>query len=214
MSLLLKNYSLVEVTYLLIGFNKTKFFQLNKKNTDRNGVNKQITRSHTSHSVKDYIPFLQEKSEPLFLGKLRKLNPKLSFAEWLEKFTDFLKQFLIVFNLNSSHPWRGYSTILLMHLKHYARHGFDDKKILNILIELAKQLIYQINVSKNVIRTKNKNKEIQQKNYICKSCIIFNRIFLIFYKKNFVVSPKMVSNFRTPVVIQRPTINYFLFYFF
>ena len=55
MSLLLKNYSLVEVTYLLIGFNKTKFFQLNKKNTDRNGVNKQITRSHTSHSVKDYI---------------------------------------------------------------------------------------------------------------------------------------------------------------
>ena len=58
MSLLLKNYSLVEVTYLLIGFNKTKFFQLNKKNTDRNGVNKQITRSHTSHSVKDYIPFL------------------------------------------------------------------------------------------------------------------------------------------------------------
>ena len=55
MSLLLKNYSLVEVTYLLIGFNKTKFFQLNKKNTDRNGVNKQTTRSHTSHSVKDYI---------------------------------------------------------------------------------------------------------------------------------------------------------------
>ena len=169
MSLLLKNYSLVEVTYLLIGFNKTKFFQLNKKNTDRNGVNKQITRSHTSHSVKDYIPFLQEKSEPLFLGKLRKLNPKLSFAEWLEKFTDFLKQFLIVFNLNSSHPWRGYSTILLMHLKHYARHGFDDKKILNILIELAKQLIYQINVSKNVMKNKKtKQRDLAKKLYLQK----------------------------------------------
>ena len=36
-----QTYSLVEVTYLLIRFNKTKFFPWNTNNTDRNGVNKQ-----------------------------------------------------------------------------------------------------------------------------------------------------------------------------
>ena len=41
MSLLFKTYSLVEVTYLLIRFNKTKFFPWDRNNTDRNGANKQ-----------------------------------------------------------------------------------------------------------------------------------------------------------------------------
>ena len=43
MSLLFKNYSLVEVIYPLNGFNKTKFFLRNTKNTDRNGGNEQNT---------------------------------------------------------------------------------------------------------------------------------------------------------------------------
>ena len=34
-----KNYSLIEVTHLLIRFNKTKFFLWNTENTDGNGVN-------------------------------------------------------------------------------------------------------------------------------------------------------------------------------
>ena len=43
MSFLFKNYSLVEVIYLLIRFNKTKFFLCKKNNTDGNGVNGQQT---------------------------------------------------------------------------------------------------------------------------------------------------------------------------
>ena len=43
MSFLLKNNSLVEVVYLFIRCNKTKFFLWNTNNTDRNGVNKQNT---------------------------------------------------------------------------------------------------------------------------------------------------------------------------
>ena len=53
MSLLFKNYSLVEVTYLLIRVNKTEFFHRNTKNTDRNGANKQNTHAHTKYSEKD-----------------------------------------------------------------------------------------------------------------------------------------------------------------
>ena len=37
MSLLFKNYSFAEVTYLLIRFSKTNFFSGNTKNTDRYG---------------------------------------------------------------------------------------------------------------------------------------------------------------------------------
>ena len=47
MCFLFKNYSLVEVVYLLIRFNTTKFFLWNTNNTDRNGVNKQNTHTHT-----------------------------------------------------------------------------------------------------------------------------------------------------------------------
>ena len=42
-SLLLKNYWLVEVIYLLIRFIKTKAFLWNKNNNDRNGINEQNT---------------------------------------------------------------------------------------------------------------------------------------------------------------------------
>ena len=45
MSLLLKNCSFVEVTYLVITFNSTKSFQWNTTNSDRNDVNEQNTHS-------------------------------------------------------------------------------------------------------------------------------------------------------------------------
>ena len=50
MSFVLKNYTLVEVVYLFIRCNKTKFFLWNTNNTNRNGVNKQNT-----HLEKDSI---------------------------------------------------------------------------------------------------------------------------------------------------------------
>ena len=55
MSLLFKNYSFAEVTYPLIRFNKTKFLLWNTKNTDRNGIDKQIIYTNTKHSEKDNI---------------------------------------------------------------------------------------------------------------------------------------------------------------
>ena len=55
MSLIFKNYSLAEDTYLLIRLNKTKFFWWNTNNTDRNGINEQNTQTHTKHSKKDSI---------------------------------------------------------------------------------------------------------------------------------------------------------------
>ena len=51
MCFLLKNYSLIESVHLFIRHNKTKFFQQNTINTDRNGVNKQ--NRHTKHLEKD-----------------------------------------------------------------------------------------------------------------------------------------------------------------
>ena len=53
MPFLLKNYSLVEVVYLFIKCNKTKFLPWNTDNTDRNVVNKQ--KGHTKHLQKDNI---------------------------------------------------------------------------------------------------------------------------------------------------------------
>ena len=50
MSLLFKDYSLAEVIYLLIRFQKTKSFLWNTKNSDKNGVNEQNTR--TTHREK------------------------------------------------------------------------------------------------------------------------------------------------------------------
>ena len=51
MPLLFKTHSLVEVINLLIRFNKTKFFPWSTKNTDRNGVNRQNTYTHTHEKV-------------------------------------------------------------------------------------------------------------------------------------------------------------------
>ena len=53
MSLLFKNYLLVEVIHLLIRFSKTKYFKLNTKNTGINGIKTTIrpppppTHTHT-----------------------------------------------------------------------------------------------------------------------------------------------------------------------
>ena len=43
MSMFLKNYSLMELIYLLIKFNKSKFFPWNTNSTNGNSVNKQNT---------------------------------------------------------------------------------------------------------------------------------------------------------------------------
>ena len=48
MLFLLKNYSVVESVYLFIRYNKTKFFQRNTDNTDRNSVNKKKTYTPNS----------------------------------------------------------------------------------------------------------------------------------------------------------------------
>ena len=46
MFLLFKNFSPVEVTYLLPRFSKIKFFPWNTKNVNKNGVNKQNIHIH------------------------------------------------------------------------------------------------------------------------------------------------------------------------
>ena len=101
MSLLFKNYSLEEVTYLLIRFNEIKFFPRNTKNTDKNGANKQNTHMHTKHSgiyntgksklvwmkissnscfktspiFFQHFPFYEKNlNHPPFLGKLRRVK--------------------------------------------------------------------------------------------------------------------------------------------
>ena len=51
MSLLFKNYSLVEVIHMLIKFNKTKSFLRNTKNTDTNSVNEQNKHSYTERKI-------------------------------------------------------------------------------------------------------------------------------------------------------------------
>ena len=52
MYFLFKNYSIVEIVYLVIRCNKTKFFREVQINTDKNGVNEQNT--HTKHLEKDH----------------------------------------------------------------------------------------------------------------------------------------------------------------
>ena len=41
MFFLFKYYSLVEIIYMFIRFNKTKYFLWNKKNTGSNGINEE-----------------------------------------------------------------------------------------------------------------------------------------------------------------------------
>ena len=55
-ALVFKNYSLVEVIYLLIRFSKTKFFLWNAKNTDRNSVNQLSTHTHTLNTQRPPSP--------------------------------------------------------------------------------------------------------------------------------------------------------------
>ena len=43
---------LTAVIYLLIRFNKSKFYPCNTNNTDGNGVNKQNTHTHAHHMMK------------------------------------------------------------------------------------------------------------------------------------------------------------------
>ena len=53
MSFLYKNYTIVQVAYLFIRRNKTKFFLWNTNNTDKNDVNKQ--KKHTKYLEKHNI---------------------------------------------------------------------------------------------------------------------------------------------------------------
>ena len=58
-----KNYSLVEVIYLLIICSNLNFFMWNTNNTDRNCVNKQNTHTHTHTHTHTYIHANAEHSE-------------------------------------------------------------------------------------------------------------------------------------------------------
>ena len=82
MSSLFKNYWLVEITYLLIRFNKTKFFLWNTKNTARYGVNKQNTHYHSLREWYDWKGWLSIKTNdrvPLFLKTTTLLYQPLPF---------------------------------------------------------------------------------------------------------------------------------------
>ena len=77
MPFLFKN-SLVNVIYLLIRCYKTRFVLWNTNNTDRNGVNKQNTHTHTKHSEKDNTGTITLKQPQLFYQSLHiygKKNP-------------------------------------------------------------------------------------------------------------------------------------------
>ena len=74
MALLFKNYSLIEVMYLLIRFNKTRCFPQNTKNTAKNGTNKQHTHTHThTHTL------TQRKR------KITLVDQFYDFINWLNK---------------------------------------------------------------------------------------------------------------------------------
>ena len=53
--LLFKNYSLVEVVYMYIRCNKTKFFLCSTNDTDKNGVDKQNTHTHTHQILRERL---------------------------------------------------------------------------------------------------------------------------------------------------------------
>lgn len=99
--LLFKNYWLVEVTHMLIRFNKSEFLLRNTKNIVRNCVNEKKTYAHhiqrerwpwkglVSVKISDTLLFhnntsnsatahlLWENLNPNFLRKFRKLKPPL-----------------------------------------------------------------------------------------------------------------------------------------
>ena len=65
MSLFFKNFSLVEVIYLLIRFDKSKFYPWNTHNTDGNRVNKQKTHTHAHQTLRK-----KKHPSPLFYQPL------------------------------------------------------------------------------------------------------------------------------------------------
>ena len=90
-----KNFTLVEVTYLLIWFtrtrffpwytkntrfSKTKFFLWKKKNTDGNGVNKQNKHTHTNQTLKESLT-------------LERVSMKISDAPFLKRPSLFMEKF-------------------------------------------------------------------------------------------------------------------------
>ena len=70
MPLLLKNYSLAEVTYLLIRFNKINFFPWNRKNTNIDDTYKQNTNTHTKNSEKGNMGKGHSLFNPIFYQPL------------------------------------------------------------------------------------------------------------------------------------------------
>ena len=70
---------IVEVAYLLIRFNKTRFFPRNTKNTDRYDVNKENTKQNTPHSAKDMIGKGWLQSPPFLIS----LIPYFTYHEEL-----------------------------------------------------------------------------------------------------------------------------------
>ena len=78
MSLLFKNYSLVEVIYLLIWFNKTKSFQWNTKNTDRNSANEKNTQTTHRENYSFTKGWLVLENYPFFWNNTRTVFWKIS----------------------------------------------------------------------------------------------------------------------------------------
>ena len=75
----LRFLKIVEVAYLLIRFNKTRFFPRNTKNTDRYDVNKENTKQNTPHSAKDMIGKGWLQSPPFLIS----LIPYFTYHEEL-----------------------------------------------------------------------------------------------------------------------------------
>ena len=98
LSLLFKNYSLVEVPYLFIRFNKTKFFPWNTKNIDKNDVinktytctpntqSKIILKRLVSMKMSDTFPF---QNNPLFFQTLPFYEKNLNLQHFWENFENF-----------------------------------------------------------------------------------------------------------------------------
>ena len=106
MSFLFKNYSLEEVVYLLIRWNKTKIFLWNTNKSDRNGLNKQNTQ--TKHLEKDntgkkgegVVPTMHA-SEFLFFDSTKEArNDFNTFSNWRfikkQKPTAFWKKYYML----------------------------------------------------------------------------------------------------------------------
>ena len=84
-----KIYLHIQVTYLLIRFNKTKSFQWNTKNIYRNGVN---SKTHTPHTHTEKISYLVLVSDILFLEQpLYFTKPSFFYSKILHP--SFLRKF-------------------------------------------------------------------------------------------------------------------------